>query len=156
MEWAAGSGGGGFHPTSGTPSSPCPRCERFSAGRRPEGSSWLLRFRRYCRRCCYRTLLSIVGVYWWWWCRCCSFCWCSSCWCSSCCCCWCCRGLSDQFPRWSPVLTTRRIFFPHPLFFFNATAVPRQVKKFDTLRRLLNTQPFPESVMIFVNDPIQV
>lgn len=31
-----------------------------------------------------------------------------------------------------------------------------QVKKFDTLRRLLNTQPFPESVMIFVNDPIQV
>ncbi|CAN0186690.1 unnamed protein product, partial [Ectocarpus fasciculatus] len=31
-----------------------------------------------------------------------------------------------------------------------------KVKKFDTLRRLLNTQPFPESVMIFVNDPIQV
>lgn len=31
-----------------------------------------------------------------------------------------------------------------------------QVKKFDTLRRLLNTQPFPESVMVFVNDPIQV
>eukprot|EP00752_Nemacystus_decipiens_P001692 g1639.t2 len=31
-----------------------------------------------------------------------------------------------------------------------------KVKKFDTLRRLLNTQPFPDSVMIFVNDPIQV
>lgn len=31
-----------------------------------------------------------------------------------------------------------------------------QVKKFETLRRLLNTQPFPDSVMIFVNDPIQV
>lgn len=35
-------------------------------------------------------------------------------------------------------------------------SLPFQVKKFDTLRRLLNTQPFPESVMIFVNDPIQV
>ncbi|CAM9570343.1 unnamed protein product, partial [Choristocarpus tenellus] len=31
-----------------------------------------------------------------------------------------------------------------------------KVKKFDTLRRMLNTQPFPESVMIFVNDPQQV
>lgn len=31
-----------------------------------------------------------------------------------------------------------------------------QVKKFETLRRLLNTEPFPESVMIFVNDPAQV
>eukprot|EP00953_Heterococcus_sp_UTEX-ZZ885_P022811 12591-Heterococcus_DN1.PRE.1 len=31
-----------------------------------------------------------------------------------------------------------------------------KVKKFESLRRMMNTQPFPESVMVFVNDPHQV
>lgn len=49
-------------------------------------------------------------------------------------------------------ISRRDMFFISPCLAF----LRIQVKKFETLRRLLNTQPFLECVVIFVNDHAQV